>query len=152
MGENAKKMCVLLPFSATETWAVPQQCLGEIVTVQSESEVPPTELEWRGKTIPVIDLGAEEGPEWREKRRGSGLVAIFLGLSGEACEYWGMAVRGKGLRMVSLTQVMAPLPGTGTNWGLGLSFRMKRPVAPLDVVREICRTRLFHLKRLSDFG
>ena len=32
-----------------------------------------------------------------------GLVAIFLGLKGEGCEYWGVAVRGEGLRVVSLS-------------------------------------------------
>lgn len=104
MTQNTKTWCVLIPCCANETWAVPQQCLGEIVTVPSGSDEPPAELEWRGQSVPVFDLGAEKGPVWREPGRGAGLVAIFVGLKGEACEYWGIPVRGKGLRMVSLAE------------------------------------------------
>ncbi|MCX2977763.1 hypothetical protein [Candidatus Marimicrobium litorale] len=104
MTQDTTTWCVLIPCCTEETWAVPQQCLGEIVTVQSESDAPPAELDWRGQSVPVFDLGAVSGPAWREPRRGSGLVAIFVGLKGEACEYWGIPVRGKGLRMVSLAE------------------------------------------------
>jgi hypothetical protein len=102
MTENAKMWCVLIPCSGTEIWAVPQKCLGEIVTVPAESDQPPRELTWRGHAVPVVDLGGGDGPAWRDASRGAGLVAIFLGLKGEGCAYWGVAVRGGGLRVVDL--------------------------------------------------
>lgn len=103
MTDNTKRWCVLIPCSNTETWAVPQNCLGEIVTLQTDSELPPDEVSWRDRVVPVLDLGRDDGSPWRESRRGTGLIAIFLGLKGEGCEYWGMAVRGQGLRAVSLS-------------------------------------------------
>ena len=103
MTDNTKRWCVLIPCSKTETWAVPQNCLGEILTLQSDSELPPEEVNWRDRVVPVMDFGSDDGSAWREPRRGTGLVAIFLGLKGEGCEYWGMAVRGEGLRVVSLS-------------------------------------------------
>jgi hypothetical protein len=102
MSENAKRWCVLIPCSATETWAVPQNCLGEIFTVQADFDRPPDRVEWRGLTVPVLDFGGDDGSQWRDPGRGTGLVAIFLGLKGEGCSYWGVAVRGDGLRVVDL--------------------------------------------------
>ena len=95
MTDNTKRWCVLIPCSSTETWAVPQNCLGEIVTLYTDSTRPPDEITWRGRTVPVLDFGSDDGSVWREPRRGAGLVAIFLGLKGEGCEYWGLAVRGQ---------------------------------------------------------
>jgi hypothetical protein len=103
MSDNTKRWCVLIPCSRTETWAVPQNCLGEIVTLHSDTVLPPDEITWRGRTVPVLDFGSDDGSLWREPRRGAGLVAVFLGLKGEGCEYWGVAVRGQGLRVVSLS-------------------------------------------------
>lgn len=103
MTDSAKRWCVLIPCSKTETWAVPQNCLGEIVTLQTDAELPPKEVNWRDLVVPVLDFGSADGSPWRDSRRGTGLVAIFLGLKGEKCEYWGMAVRGEGLRAVSLS-------------------------------------------------
>ena len=103
MTDNTARWCVLIPCSKTETWAVPQNCLGEIVTLQTDSELPPDEVSWRDRVVPVLDFGSDDGSLWREPRRGTGLIAIFLGLKGEGCEYWGMAVRGEGLRVVSLS-------------------------------------------------
>ncbi|MEM9255764.1 MAG: hypothetical protein AAGA91_09960 [Pseudomonadota bacterium] len=97
MSDDNAKWCVLLPCSQEETWAVPQNCLAEIVTVPTRSEQPPTEVFWRGREIPVLDFAADGEDGWREPRRGTGLIAVFLGLEGEACEYWGLAVRGEGL-------------------------------------------------------
>jgi hypothetical protein len=92
----------LIPCSSTETWAVPHNCLGEIFTVYTDDELPPGQVEWRGETIPVMDLGHDDGSQWRDPGRGAGLVAVFLGLKGEGCSYWGVAVRGDGLRVVDL--------------------------------------------------
>lgn len=101
MTDNTKRWCVLIPCSGSETWAVPQKCLGEIVTVQAESDQPPAQLTWRDQTVPVLDLGAGDGSPWRDSSRGTGLVAVFLGLKGEGSAYWGVAVRG-GLQVVDL--------------------------------------------------
>lgn len=103
MTDNAKRWCVLIPCSNTETWAVPQNCLAEIMTLNVDTLLPPDEVSWRGRTVPVLDFGSDDGSLWRGPRRGAGLVAIFLGLRGEGCEYWGVAVRGEGLRVVSLS-------------------------------------------------
>lgn len=103
MSENVKRWCVLVPASATETWAVPLNCLAEIVTLHTEDVAPPAQLGWREHQVPVLDLGCEDGSHWRSASRGTGLLAVFLGLKGEGCEYWGLAVRGEGLRVVSLT-------------------------------------------------
>lgn len=97
MTDENLRWCVLIPCSETETWAVPQICLAEIYTLSTDLEVPPEEIDWRDRKVPVLDLGAGDGDTWREARRGSGLIAIFLGLEGEACEYWGVAIRGEGL-------------------------------------------------------
>lgn len=102
MSESAKRWCVLIPCSSTETWAVPQNCLGEILTVHTDDEQPPEKVAWRGETVPVLDFGHEIGPQWRDPGRGTGLVAVFLGLKGEDCSYWGVAVRGDGLRVLDL--------------------------------------------------
>lgn len=102
MTDDAKQWCVLIPCSSTETWAVPQNCLAEIMTLNVDTALPPDEVNWRGRTVPVLDFGSDDGSLWREPHRGTGLVAIFLGLRGEGCEYWGVAVRGEGLKVVSL--------------------------------------------------
>ncbi len=103
MSDNTKRWCVLIPCSKTQTWAVPQNCLGEIVTLHTDTVLPPDEIAWRGRTVPVLDFGSDDGSLWCEPRRGAGLVAVFLGLKGEGCEYWGVAIRGQGLRVVSLS-------------------------------------------------
>jgi hypothetical protein len=103
MSEITKRWCVLIPCSKKETWAVPQNCLAEIVTLHGDDDTPPRELIWRDRKVPLVDFGGDDGSLWREPRRGAGLVAIFLGLKGEGCEYWGVAIRGEGLRVVSLS-------------------------------------------------
>jgi len=96
MSDDAMRSCVLIPCSTRESWAVPQVCLAEILTLQTAVESPPAEVEWRGCTVPVLDMGKDDEASWQEQR-GAGLVAIFLGLQGEGCDYWGVAVRGEGL-------------------------------------------------------
>jgi len=102
MSDEALRSCVLIPCSQSESWAVPQICLAEILTLQTAAETPPEEVEWRGRTVPVIDMGREDGTSWQE-HRGVGLVAIFLGLEGEGCDYWGVAVRGEGLAIEKIS-------------------------------------------------
>lgn len=107
MTDDASRWCVLIPCSKTESWAVPQNCLAEIVTLHDTVEQPPEELDWRGMSVPVLDFGHEDGSHWREQLGGTGLIAIFLGLEGQGCDYWGLAVRGEGLgvRRVAEQQV-----------------------------------------------
>lgn len=102
MSDEALTSCVLIPTSQSESWAVPQICLAEIFTLPSATDTPPEEVEWRGRTVPVLDMGKEDGVSWQE-HRGVGLVAIFLGLKGEGCDYWGVAVRGDGLAIEKIS-------------------------------------------------
>lgn len=96
--------CVLLPCSDSEFWAVPQNALAEIVTLHAVPEQPPEELQWRSESVPVLDFGRDDGSRWRERVGGSGLVAVLLGLEGEGCDYWGVAVRGEGLAVRRVAQ------------------------------------------------
>lgn len=103
MSDEALTSCVLIPCSQSESWAVPQICLAEIFTLPGTTgNEPPAEVEWRGQSVPVLDLGKEDGKSWHEQR-GAGLVAIFLGLEGEGCEYWGVAIRGEGLAIEKIS-------------------------------------------------
>ncbi|MEE4144904.1 MAG: hypothetical protein V2I26_08900 [Halieaceae bacterium] len=104
MTESFSGCCVLLPCAADYSWVVPQGCLGEIVTVPAAADHPPGEIEWRGETVPVMDVGGEGAPPWRDQRGGSGLVAVVLGQRGEACQYFGLAVRGTRLGVSNLAQ------------------------------------------------
>jgi chemotaxis signal transduction protein len=107
MTDDTSRWCVLIPCSNAESWAVPQNCLAEIVTLHDTAELPPEELNWRGVSVPVMDFGYDDGSPWRERRGGAGLIAIFLGLEGEGCDYWGVAIRGQGLavRRIAAQQV-----------------------------------------------
>lgn len=98
--------CVLLPCSSSERWAVPQNTLAEIVTLPADQEQPPEVLDWRGQSVPVLDFGHDDGSPWRERLGGTGLVAVFLGLNGENCDYWGVAVRGEGLAVRQISGEM----------------------------------------------
>lgn len=102
--EVTQTSCVLIPCSETERWAVPQACLAHIQVVKSTSESPPEVVLWRGREVPVMDRGRNGALPWAERRAGTGLVAIFIGLEEEGCEYWGVAVRGEGLDIARLTQ------------------------------------------------
>jgi hypothetical protein len=93
--DRAEQWCILLPCAAGERWAVPQNALAEIVTLHGDAAQPPEELAWRGVTVPVVDFGQEGEAPWLAG--GSGLVAVFLGLAGGGCDYWGVALRGEGI-------------------------------------------------------
>ena len=87
--------CVLLSPNRDERWAVPQNCLAEILTLGIGHDAPLDTVNWRGRQVPVVDFGVASG--------GARLVAVFLGLAGEGCDYWGVAVNGAGLAVVSLS-------------------------------------------------
>ena len=95
--DEQSQWCILLPCSESERWAVPQNALAEIVTLHPEEDQPPRELPWRGESVPLLDLGQDGQAPWRERSGGTGLVAVFLGLEGDGCRYWGLALRGEGL-------------------------------------------------------
>jgi len=80
-------------------WAIPQNCLAEIVTLQNAGVTPPDRISWRGEEVPVLDLG---GPPWREPGGDSGLVAVILGLKGQGNDYWAVALRGEGLAVKNI--------------------------------------------------
>jgi hypothetical protein len=102
--ENESRWCVLLPCSSQETWAVPQKCLAEIVTLPTEASSPPTELFWRGRDVPILDLDRGNVAPWRDSRAATGLIAVMLGLKGGSWEYYGVALRGGGLNMKDLSR------------------------------------------------
>ena len=104
MSDNSSHWCVFLPCSDAELWALPQNCLAEIVTLPAEGDLPPEEISWRGQSVPVLDLDEEHDQPWRDVRGGTGLIAVVLGLKGEGCDYWGVALRGEGLGMRDISQ------------------------------------------------
>lgn len=97
MSEQAERMCVLLPCGPDRQWAVPQKCLGEIVTLPAHEDQVPEQVSWRGVEIPVMDFGADGELPWRDAGNSSGLIAVILGLQGGGSDYWGVALRGPGL-------------------------------------------------------
>ena len=102
MTNRAGYPCIALPCSASRLWLIPQICLGEIVTLATAQELPPAQIFWRGELVPVVDFGAGEQAGWRDSRTGSGLVAVILGQEGQSCRFWGLALRGAGLGVVTL--------------------------------------------------
>lgn len=97
MSDEMVSACVLLSCAERCNWAVPQACLGEIVTLSAADDHPPAEIRWRGESVPVLDFGSADRQPWRDARTGSGLVAVLLGRRGQGHPYWGVAVRGAGL-------------------------------------------------------
>jgi hypothetical protein len=99
MSDKSTQWCVFLPCSADELWALPQNCVAEIVTVAAHGVQPPERVSWRGQDVPVLDLDAGNEQPWHES---NGLIAVMLGLKGEGCDYWGVALRGEGLGMMDI--------------------------------------------------
>jgi hypothetical protein len=104
MSEKNSRWCVFLPCSTEEIWAVPQNCLAEIVTFQEADNTPPEKFSWRGQDVPVMDLGSDSETPWRDPVSGTGLVAVILGLKGQKYKYWAVALRGEGLAVKNLAK------------------------------------------------
>lgn len=102
MSDKASRWCVFLPCSEEEVWAIPQNCLAEIVTLHDAGEYPPEQIMWRGREVPVMDLGDSGETPWRDPAGKTGLVAVILGLQGQGSEYWAVALRGDGLAVRDL--------------------------------------------------
>ena len=96
MSEQRQRMCVLLP-CGEQRWAIPQNCLAEIVTLPAHGDSCPGEISWRGVDIPVMDFGEGGALPWRDDHNNTGLVAVMLGVKGAGFDYWGVALRGDGL-------------------------------------------------------
>ncbi|MEM8563026.1 MAG: chemotaxis protein CheW [Pseudomonadota bacterium] len=117
--------CVVLPCSSDRYWAVPQNCLGEIVTVPTKSETPPEDICWRGELLPVVDFGAKDDLPWRDKLTGAGLVAVILGRKQETCPYFAVALRGDALAIQQLVdEDIEDLPDSEYEYAAA-AFRMK---------------------------
>ena len=102
MSEQKQRMCVLLPCASNRHWAVPQNCLAEILTLPASDNNVPAQVRWRGVDIPVIDLADGSDLSWRDENKGTGLIAVILGVRGAGPDYWGVALRGEGLSVRQL--------------------------------------------------
>lgn len=122
--DNESRWCVLLPCSSQETWAVPQKCLAEIVTLPTEASSPPAELFWRGRDVPILDLGRDNVAPWRDSRAATGLIAVMLGLKGGSWDYYGVALRGGGLNMKDLSREQIEDAPEQALEGASAAFRM----------------------------
>ncbi|MEH6589343.1 MAG: hypothetical protein V7746_03745 [Halioglobus sp.] len=104
MSEKNSRWCVFLPCSTEEIWAIPQNCLAEIVTFHDADNHPPQTFSWRGQEVPVMDLGSGGDTPWRDPVGGTGLIAVILGLEGQKHAYWAIALRGEGLAVKNLAK------------------------------------------------
>ena len=102
MSEQKQRMCVLLPCASNRHWAVPQNCLAEILTLPASDNNVPAQVRWRGVDIPVIDFADGSDLSWRDEKKGTGLIAVILGVRGAGPDYWGVALRGEGLSVRQL--------------------------------------------------
>ena len=99
---TSNSQCVVLPCTANDLWAVPENSLAEIVALSADSESPPAVLEWRGHSIPVLDLCASDA-HWGSRHGGTGLIAVLHGLDPSSPAFWGVCLREHGLRVEKLT-------------------------------------------------
>ena len=119
-------MCVLLACAGGDHWALPQNCLAEILTLAAVEAQPPQEASWRGRMIPVIVAGGEQAraDDWRDEHSGTGLVAVIPGLRGMGCEYWAVAILGDGLRLCAIGESgFADAPEAATDYATA-AFRL----------------------------
>ncbi|MEM1155239.1 MAG: hypothetical protein AAGI44_13965 [Pseudomonadota bacterium] len=125
MTEDVSTSCVILPCSSDRYWAVPQNCLGEIVTVPIKSESPPSDICWRGELLPVVDFGANDNLPWRDHLIGAGLIAVILGRNEGPCPYFAVALRGDALAITQLVEEdIEDLPHSEYEYATA-AFRMK---------------------------
>ena len=137
MSENQSRWCVLLPCSAQETWAVPQNCLAEVVTLKALGDSPPRQFNWRGREIPVLDKASDGDEPWRDAQGETGLVAVFLGLEGQENDYWAVALRGSGLAAKNLaTREIKDCP-EGTRQGCTSAFEYERELYQVPDLPEL---------------
>ncbi len=115
------QQCVVLPCTATDLWAVPENSLAEIVALTADGDSPPDELDWRGHRIPVMDLQTG-GEHWGSRHGGTGLIAVLHGLDASAPAFWGVCLREHGLRVEDLPEAPDDVPEDAAEYALG-AFR-----------------------------
>ncbi len=94
MSQENARWCVLMSCSENENWALPQNALGEIVTLPSETDQPPMQIRCRGRQLPIRGLARAATQPWLDSRSGAGIMAVILGLGGEPGGAWAVALRG----------------------------------------------------------
>ena len=141
VAESASHWCVLLPCSKDETWAVPQKCLAEIVTLAADTAEPPDQLTWRGQEVPIVDLGAAGSTPWRDSAESTGLVAVMLGLKKGGWEYCGIALRGQGLGMKDLAREAVEDAPDSVREGAISAFRIGEQVYQIPALEELYKRK-----------
>lgn len=137
MSEQTAHWCVFLPCSAKESWAIPQKCLAEIVTVPDAGAKPPAFIEWRGESVPVLDIDEDNSVPFRHPVSGTGLVAVILGLKGQGNQYWAIAVRGEGLGLKNLsTEQITEVPERAEKWSTA-AFELNNVVYQVPDLPEL---------------
>ena len=137
MSDKTSSWCVLLPCSKNEKWAIPQNCLAEIVTLAAEGDQPPDHFSWRGQEVSVLDLDEKHESPWRDARAGTGLVAVMLGLQGGTWEYCGVALRGEGLGMKDLASESIEDASELAMGGSTSAFRMDGELYQVPNLQEL---------------
>ena len=144
MTDKPSSWCVLLPCSKDEKWAIPQNCLAEIVTLPAQDDEPPAHFTWRGQEVPVLDLDKKHELPWRDARAGAGLVAVMLGLQEGSWEYCGVALRGEGLGMKDLASESIEdaselaMAGSSSAFRMGGELYQVPNLQELHVRSEVC--------------
>ncbi|GHD34711.1 hypothetical protein [Parahalioglobus pacificus] len=121
MENAAPQQCIILPCTADDFWAVPENALAEILTLPAEGQHPPATVEWRGREIPVLDLGSD-ADHWGKRHGGTGLIAVLRGLSSSGPEFWGVCLRELGLRIEVLTEEAEDASANAAEYAVG-AFR-----------------------------
>ena len=103
MNKTSATKCIVLPCTERDLWAVPENCLAEIVTQPAEGAAP-LQISWRGQQVPVLDLDSEGDAHWGAAHGGTGLIAVLLGLENTGTAYWGVVLRSSGLRSHSVPE------------------------------------------------
>ncbi|WP_146003536.1 hypothetical protein [Kineobactrum sediminis] len=94
--------CVLLPCAGPHTWAVPQDCIAEIVTMTGSVS---GHLGWRGCEVPVY--GPDNYPidtATDALAATTAIFVVFFGLRGRGCDYWAVRLQGHGLTSTELSE------------------------------------------------
>ncbi len=111
---------VALPCGPGRIWAVPRECVGEILTLATEPVELPDQVQWRGVPVPVID------PDPGEASAGpAALVAIILGLRDTPGGHWALALRGDGLGIQDIRAEEMEDEATAIEPGAVGAFRMR---------------------------
>lgn len=118
MNKTASTQCVVLPCTERDLWAVPDNCLAEIVTRPADASAPPRQITWRGEQVPVLDLQAGDDAHWGAAHGGTGLIAVLLGPGATGIAYWGVVLRSAGLRVQAVTEAVEDAADDAADYAL----------------------------------